>query len=128
MTEIVILGTIGLDTLKTPFGKRENILGGSAVYASYASSFFTKSGMLSIKGVDLPDSKLNFLKKRGIDLEGVKTQGTNFRWSGEYEFDMNEAKTLKTELNSLANFNPDIPNSYKKAKYLFETSRLQCAF
>ena len=119
MADIIILGTIGLDTLKTPFGKVENALGGSAVYASYATSFFSPVGIVSIKGTDLDDSELNFLKERTVSLEGVKTEGKNFRWSGEYEYDMGEAKTLKTELNSLADFNPDVPESYKKAKYLF---------
>lgn len=119
MTEIVILGTIGLDTIKTPFDKVENILGGSAVYAAYAASFFAKAGIISIKGKDLSDSKLHFLKERGISLEGVRTEGKNFRWSGEYEYDMNEAKTLKTELNSLQNFNPEVPENFRNAKYLF---------
>ena len=119
MVDIVILGTIGIDTLKTPFGKAEDILGGSAVYASYAASFFAKTGIVSVKGTDLPKEKLEFLRKRGISLEGIETKGKNFRWSGEYEFDMNEAKTLKTELNSLAEFNPEIPQAYKSAKHLF---------
>lgn len=118
MTDIVILGTIGLDTLKTPFGRVEDVLGGSAVYAAYAASFFAKVGIISIKGTDLPENKLDFLKERSISLDGIETKGKNFRWSGEYEFDMNEAKTLKTELNSLKNFNPEVPDSYKKAKHV----------
>ncbi|MBD3163930.1 sugar kinase [Candidatus Woesearchaeota archaeon] len=119
MVDIAVLGTIGLDTLKTPFGKVADTLGGSAVYAAYAASFFAKPGIISVKGSDLSENRLDFLKEKGISLEGVKTEGKNFRWSGEYEFDMNEAKTLKTELNSLENFNPKVPESYKKAKYLF---------
>jgi len=119
MVNLIVLGTIGIDTLKTPFGTAENILGGSAVYASYAASFFTPAGIISIKGEDLDNSELSFLKEKGISLEGIKTQGKNFRWSGSYEFDMNEAKTLKTELNSLADFNPEVPSSFKDAKYLF---------
>ena len=119
MTDIVILGTIGLDTLKTPFGKVEDVLGGSAIYASYAASFFAPTGIISIKGTDLKETELDFLKRRNVSMEGIKTEGKNFRWSGEYKFDMNEAKTLNTELNSLADFNPEIPESYKKAKYLF---------
>lgn len=119
MVDIVILGTIGLDTLKTPFGKVEDILGGSSIYASYAASFFTSVGIVSIKGTDLDDKEIGFLSERGVSFEGVKTSGKNFRWSGEYEFDMSEAKTLKTELNSLAEFDPELPEEYKQAKYLF---------
>ena len=119
MTEVIILGTIGIDTLKTPFGKKEDILGGSAIYASLAASFFAKVGIISIKGEDLDDNEIKFLKEREISFDGVETKGKNFRWSGEYVFDMSEAKTVKTELNSLADFNPVIPQSYKRAKYLF---------
>ncbi len=119
MVDVVILGTIGIDTLKTPFGTAEDVIGGSAVYSSYAASFFSKPGMISIKGTDLKEEELSFLKERGVSLEGIKTEGSTFKWSGEYEFDMNEAKTLKTELNSLATFRPQIPQSYKEAKYLF---------
>ena len=119
MTELIILGTIGIDTLKTPFGHADETLGGSAIYAAYAASFFNPAGIISIKGEDLPEEKLSFLKEKGISLDGIATKGRNFRWSGEYEFDMSEAKTLKTELNSLADFNPDVPESYKKAKYVF---------
>ncbi len=119
MADIIILGTIGIDTLKTPFGTAESILGGSAVYASYAASFFASPAILSIKGEDLPDKDLDFLKQKNISLDGIATKGKNFRWTGEYVYDMNEAKTLKTELNSLADFDPVMPESYKKAKYLF---------
>lgn len=119
MTEIIILGTIGIDDLKTPFGEKKGILGGSAVYASAAASFFAKAGMLSIKGEDLDETELDFLIEKSVSLEGIETKGKNFRWSGEYEFDMNEAKTLNTELNSLVDFNPTIPESFKGAKYLF---------
>lgn len=119
MTDIIILGTIGLDTLKTPFGSRQEILGGSAVYAAYAASFFNNVGIISVRGTDMPETRLDFLKSRGVSLEGIRIHGKNFRWSGEYEYDMNEAKTISTELNSLAGFKPSIPETYKKAKYLF---------
>ncbi|MBR9699312.1 sugar kinase [Candidatus Woesearchaeota archaeon] len=117
--DLVIVGSIGIDDIKTPFGEKKDILGGSAVYASYAASFFAQPGMVSIKGTDLADEELEFLKKKEISLEGISTKGKNFRWSGSYEFDMNEAKTLKTEINSLADFDPTVPDSYKDAKYIF---------
>lgn len=119
MVDVIVLGTIGIDTIKTPFGTARNVLGGSAVYAAYAASFFVPCGVVSVKGKDLPKKALSFFAKRGVTFEGVRVLGKNFRWSGEYKFDMNEAKTLKTELNSLAGFKPRIPLSYRSAKYVF---------
>lgn len=119
MQNLIITGTIGLDTIQTPFGKVEEALGGAAVYASYAASFFTKPGMVSIAGTDFPKQYEKLLSDRGIDLAGVARKGKNFRWSGMYEFDMNEAKTLKTELNALLEFKPVLPEQYKAAPFAF---------
>jgi len=119
MPDPVILGTIGLDTIETPFGKRERILGGSAVYASFAASFFAKPGMVSIAGNDLPNKYEELLKNKGIDLAGVERRGKTFAWEGYYEYDMSEAKTRKTELNSLVDFSGNVPEAYKDAQYLF---------
>ena len=112
---LVIVGSIGLDDIKTPFGKVEGVLGGSAVYAASAASYFIKPGLISIKGNDLPDEKLRIC---GADLKGLQSHEKTFRWSGCYEFDMNEAKTLDTTLNSLANFRPQVPKEYLKSKYV----------
>lgn len=120
--KLVILGSIGLDDVKTPFGKKKGVLGGSAVYASYAASFFVHRpsiGLVSIAGTDFPKEHSNLLKNRGINLDGVQRKGKTFRWQGLYEFDMNEAKTLKTELNSLADLNPILPKDYQNAEYIF---------
>lgn len=117
--ELVIAGTIGLDDIETPFGRVESVLGGSGAYASIAASFFAKPGLVSIAGKDLPKQHISFLLSRQIDLKGVEYTGKNFKWSGSYAFDMNEAKTLKTELNSLLDFNPVLPENYKNAQYLF---------
>lgn len=119
MVDLAILGTIALDDIETPFGKRISTLGGSATYAAYAASFFAKPGIISIIGNDFPPEHIEILEKKGIDLNGVKVEGKTFRWSGFYEFDMNEAKTIKTELNSLETFSPKIPEEYKDVKYLF---------
>ncbi|MFA4995822.1 MAG: PfkB family carbohydrate kinase [Patescibacteria group bacterium] len=116
---LVIIGTIGLDDVETPFGKVVSALGGSGVYSSIAASFFTNPGLISVMGDDIPKEYINLLGKRKIDITGVKKTGKTFHWSGFYEFDMNEAKTLKTELNSLADFKPSIPDNYKEAKFLF---------
>ncbi|HLD88990.1 MAG TPA: PfkB family carbohydrate kinase [Candidatus Nanoarchaeia archaeon] len=118
MVDTVILGTIGIDDIKTPFGEIKNTLGGSATYASVASSFFAKTGIISIVGEDFPEEHLNFFRSKGIDFSGLETRGKTFRWQGFYEYDMNEAKTLKTELNSLLLFDPKIPKEYKDAEFV----------
>lgn len=117
--ELIVVGTMALDSVETPFGKVENALGGSAVYASLASTYFTKPGVVSIIGNDFPEEHLEMLEKQGIDLAGVEKRGKTFRWSGSYEFAMNEAKTHKTELNALLEFKPQLTESYKQSKFVF---------
>ncbi|MAG15988.1 sugar kinase [Candidatus Woesearchaeota archaeon] len=119
MVDIVIVGSVALDTVKTPFGEVKEVLGGAATYSSYAASFFSKPGIVAVVGEDFPSEHLDLLKGKEIDLNGVKKEGKTFRWQGRYEYDMNEAKTLKTELNSFENFEPELPEEYKKTKYVF---------
>lgn len=119
MNDVLITGTVALDTIETPFGKAENALGGSATYASFAASFFSKPAIISVVGNDFPKEYIELLKKRGINTDGLKISGRTFRWDGFYEYDMNEAKTRKTELNSLENFKAEVPGKYKGIKYLF---------
>ena len=119
MDEILVIGTVAFDTIQTPFGKIEKALGGSATYASYSASFFSKPNILSIVGDDFPKKYIELLKKRQINLDGLQISGKTFFWEGFYEFDMNEAKTKKTELNSLADFKLKMPNSYKNFDYVF---------
>jgi len=119
MDEIMITGTVALDTIQTPFGKVEKALGGSATYASFAASFFSKPNILSVVGNDFPKEYIELLKKRKIDLDGLQITGKTFHWEGFYEFDMNEAKTKKTELNSLADFKINVPDKYKGIGYIF---------
>ncbi|PIT97160.1 sugar kinase [Candidatus Berkelbacteria bacterium CG10_big_fil_rev_8_21_14_0_10_41_12] len=119
MIDLVVAGTIGLDDIETPFGRVHHVIGGSAIYASIAASFFAKPGIISIAGVDLPESNYHLLRSRSIDISGVAIDEKTFRWSSLYEFDMNEAKTLKTKLNCVTKFNPKLPESYKGAKFLF---------
>ena len=119
MVNLIIAGTMALDGIETPFGKVENALGGSATYAAYSASFFSQPGVISVIGEDFPKHHLKELEKKGIDLKGIKKEGKTFRWDGYYEFDMNEAKTLRTELNSLENFKPEVPEEYKDAGYIF---------
>lgn len=119
MSDVLVIGTVALDTIETPFGKVERALGGSATYASFAASFFAKPAVISVVGHDFPKEYTELLKKRGISLDGLQVSDKTFYWEGFYEYDMNEAKTRKTELNSLAGFDAKIPDSLKGAKYVF---------
>ena len=119
MAKVIVIGSIGLDKIKTPHGEVDESLGGSATYASYASSFFAKTGMVSIVGEDFPEEHHNLLINRGICLKGLVKKGKTFRWNGFYEGDMNEAKTLNTELNALSEFEADLPEEYKDADFVF---------
>jgi sugar/nucleoside kinase (ribokinase family) len=119
MTDPVIIGTMALDSLETPFGKVKNALGGSACYASIAASFFSNPGILSVIGKDFPSHHIEFLNKRGINTSGISLGKKTFRWQGFYEFDMNEAKTIRTELNALESYKVEVPEDYKNAKYVF---------
>jgi sugar/nucleoside kinase (ribokinase family) len=119
MVDIIVVGTIGIDSVKTPFGNVKDVLGGSSIYASYAASFFADIGICSIVGSDFPDEFMQLLKRRGLNTSGIQLDGKTFRWSGEYEYDMCEATTLITELNCLSEFKAELPDDYKKAKFCF---------
>jgi sugar/nucleoside kinase (ribokinase family) len=119
MADPIIIGSIAFDSIETPFGKVENALGGSATYASLGAAFFSKPGVMSIVGKDFPSSNMEFLNKKGIDTEGIVIGDKTFRWEGYYEFDMNDAKTLRTELNALETYRVKVPEHYKDARYLF---------
>lgn len=121
MANLVIVGSVALDTVKTPFGKVKEALGGAATYSSYAASFFSKPGIVGVVGTDFPQKHTELLQQRGIDTSGVAVDksGKTFRWEGYYEYDMNEAKTVRTELGVFANFRPQLPDSYKDAEYVF---------
>lgn len=119
MTDLLITGTVAFDTIETPFGMVEGALGGSASYASYAASFFSKPALISVVGKDFPQGYLDLFRKRGIRLDGLKIDDKTFHWSGYYEYDMNEAHTKKTELNALENFKVQMPEGLRKVKYVF---------
>ena len=104
---LVVIGTVALDTIETPFGKKEHLFGGSASYFSYAASFFTRVGLVAVVGKDFPEEYRKVLLERPIDLSHLEVaEGETFAWSGKYEFDMNTAQTLDTRLNVLLKFNP----------------------
>ncbi|MAG91127.1 sugar kinase [Candidatus Woesearchaeota archaeon] len=119
MSDVLIIGTVAFDTIETPFGKVEKALGGSATFASYAASFFSSPAVISVVGNDFPKDYVELLKKKDIDLEGLQVSGKTFHWDGSYEYDMNEAKTNKTELNSLENFKVKVPEKYKNIRNVF---------
>lgn len=118
--KLLITGTTGLDTIETPFGKKENILGGSAIHAAIASSFFSPVSVVSIAGEDFPAEHLDFLKSRGIDCDGLKrVSGKTFHWEGFYEYDMNHAHTRQTDLNTLLDFDTGLSDDFASAEYVF---------
>jgi sugar/nucleoside kinase (ribokinase family) len=120
MVEVVISGTVALDSIRTPFGEAREVLGGSAVYSSVAARGFARAGVVSVIGKDFPKKHLNFLRTMGIDTAGIEVKkGDTFRWSGFYEYDMNQAHTLDTRLNVLNAFDPALPDAYRQAKFLF---------
>ncbi len=117
---LLVVGSMALDSVRTPFGEANNVLGGSASYFSLAASHFTRVNVISVIGSDFPREHLELLKKRDINVEGVKKEeGYSFRWEGEYGYDLSEAKTLSTHLNVFETFNPVVPEYLQDAKYLF---------
>lgn len=116
---LVIIGSIALDDIETPFGKHNDLLGGSAAYAAYAARFFTGAGIVGVVGDDFPKYFWKLLTKTGIDIAGIQVGGKTFHWQGLYEYDMASAKTLRTDLNCLEGFKPILPTQYKTAEYIF---------
>ena len=116
---ILVVGSVAIDSVETPFGRGENVLGGSATFFSTAASFFTDVNLVAVVGDDFPQEHLDFLKSRNIDLAGLKREpGKTFHWKGRYGFDLNEAQTLDTQLNVFQTFRPQIPAEYATAEYL----------
>ena len=120
MNPILVIGTVAFDSIKTPFGNAPDVLGGSATFFSMAASLFAKVRLVAIIGNDFPAKYLKVLQDRGIDLEGlVRSSGKTFRWTGEYEENMNVRHTLDTQLNVLLDFKAELPDSYRKTPYVF---------
>ncbi|MDH5666511.1 MAG: PfkB family carbohydrate kinase [Nitrospira sp.] len=120
MGQLLVVGSVALDTVKTPFGEGTDILGGSATYFSTSASFFTSVALIAVVGEDFPQQHVAFLKSRGIDLTGLERRpGSTFRWKGEYTHQLNEAHTLDTKLNVFETFRPKIPEAYRSPDVLF---------
>ncbi len=117
---ILVVGSVAFDSISTPFGQVEDILGGSACYFSTSASFFTDVNLVAVIGEDFPQEHIDFLKSRNVNLDGLQqVPGQTFRWKGRYEYDLNEAHTLETHLNVFENFKPQLPESYRDAEYVF---------
>ena len=110
---LIVIGTVAIDELSTPFGAQRTVFGGSASFFSYAASFFTKVGVVAVVGKDFPDEYRKVLEEREIDLSHLEVlPGKTFHWKGKYESDMNSAITLQTDLNVLLDFKPKV--AYEK--------------
>jgi len=118
---VLVVGSVALDTIETPFGAVENVLGGSATYIAVAASYFTSPiRLVGVVGGDFPQQGISFLEDRHIDLTGLQVikDGKTFRWSGRYHYDLNERDTLSTELNVFEKFEPKILEKNRKSRYV----------
>lgn len=118
---LLVVGSLALDTIETPFGKAERTLGGSATFISVAASYFTQPvRLVGVVGGDFPKKELEYFEEREIDLEGlqIKEDGKTFHWHGKYDYDLNTRESLVTELNVFADFDPIVPETFQKSRYL----------
>src|SRR5579859_7971649 len=127
---VLVVGSIAVDTLETPFGKAEDELGGAGSYFSLAASVLTPVQLVGVIGSDFPERHLDTLRAHAVDLQGLQRveDGKTFRWSGRYEYDMNVAHTLDTQLNVFGDFQPNLPEEYRQTEYVYLaniTPRLQ---
>jgi sugar/nucleoside kinase (ribokinase family) len=117
---VLVVGTVAFDTIETPFGRAERVLGGSATHFSLAASFFVPVRLVSLVGRDFPKRHLALLRRRGVDLAGLSVaDGETFSWSGRYEGDLSVAQTLETRLNAYAGFSPSVPEAWRETRYVF---------
>ncbi len=117
---LVVVGSVALDTLETPHGRADEVLGGAATYFAIAASFFTPVQLVAVVGDDFPPKELDWLSSRGIDLAGLEVRpGRSLRWSGRYHEDMNVRDTLSFEANVFQTFAPELPESYRDAEFVF---------
>ena len=120
MSEILVVGSLAYDSIQTPSGKVDRALGGSANYFSLAASLYAKVRVVGVVGEDYSESDRDLLRKRNVDLSGMTVMpGKTFHWAGSYEGDLNEAITLKTELNVFETFNPVLPTHYRDSEFVF---------
>lgn len=117
---ILVVGSVALDTVKTPFGEVQDALGGAAVYFSAAASYFSPVNLVGVVGDDFDRGQIAFLEKRNVNLTGLETNpGKTFRWGGVYSNDMNDRETTFTDLNVFETFSPKIPDAYRDSQFIF---------
>src|SRR3954453_11913815 len=116
---VLVVGSIALDTVKTPVEEHADLLGGSASYAALSASFFSPVRLVGVVGSDFSPAEFDFWKEAETNTEGVKrVEGKTFRWSGEYAWDLNTRETRSVALNVFEHFKPALPESYRKTKFL----------
>lgn len=118
---LVVVGSVALDSIETPFARRENVLGGSAVYFSLAARFFTNVRLVGVVGEDWPPEHTRLLEDSGIEISGLSVVkgAKTFRWRGRYLPNMNDRETLDVQLNVMAQFDPVLPEQHRHCKFLF---------
>src|SRR3954463_11108094 len=117
---VLVVGSVALDSVETPFGKADDVLGGSATFFSASASLLTDVSVVGVIGSDYPVDKLEPLKKRGVDFSGLeRADGQSFRWRGRYRHDLNSAETLETHLGVFSRFSPKIPDKLRSSPYVF---------
>jgi sugar/nucleoside kinase (ribokinase family) len=117
---VLVVGSVALDSVETPFGIAESVPGGSATYFSASASHFTSVQLVGVIGDDYPTERLEVLARRGVDLGGVeRVSGDSFRWRGRYRHDLNTAETLETRLGVFSHFRPKIPEAFRTAPFVF---------
>src|SRR5262249_61887447 len=117
---VLVVGSIAIDTVKTPVEEHSDLLGGSACYGALAASFFSPVRLVGIVGNDFPESEFEFWKSHKIDSEGVqRVNGKTFRWSGEYSWDLNTRETRSIELKVFKDFKPVLPRAYPPTAFFF---------
>src|ERR1043166_3373762 len=116
---VLIVGSTALDSIKTPCAENPRLLGGSASHAAVAASFFAPVKLVGIVGEDFPKRYIQLYRKHGIDLEGLQVRpGKTFHWAGEYEINMNNRRTLTTELGVFETFSPNLPAAHRQAPFV----------
>ena len=117
---VLVVGSLGLDTLETPFGRADEVLGGSAAYFALAASLYTPVQLVAVAGDDFPPEHVQLFERKGIDLAGLSRElGRTFRWGGRYHYDMNSRDTLFTELGVFGDFHPVLPESFRSTRHVF---------
>jgi sugar/nucleoside kinase (ribokinase family) len=117
---LLVVGSVALDSVETPFGKVTDALGGSATFFAAAASYFCNVQLVGVVGEDFPEDELGFLRDRGVDLGGLdRKPGESFRWAGVYSYDLNSRETIETRLGVFADFKPAIPERFRDAEWIF---------